>query len=83
MRVCLEDFTIVFVARTSVLGFFGGPQEIWPPCAEKPFGTGQGKGNRGGPQCKDVAHLKLENNLGLMKVGEDWVRGTARIHSLD
>ncbi len=48
VRVCLEEFSIVFGPYTSVPCFFSGLQETWPPCAEEPFGTGQGRGNGGG-----------------------------------
>lgn len=52
--------------RTSVLCFCSGLQETRPPCAQEPFGTGQGRGNGGvggGAQSVQMwVILKLENN---------------------
>lgn len=63
MRVCLEELSIVSGSRTSAPCFFSGLQETWPPCAEEPFGTGQGRGNGGGGHSvKMWVILKLENN---------------------
>lgn len=60
-HVCLEESSIVFGPCTSVLCFFSSIQETWQPCAEEPFGTGQGRGNVvcvGGTQCKNMGHFK-------------------------
>lgn len=61
ISVCLEELSIVFGPPASVLCFFSGLQETWPPCAQEPFGTGQGERKcwwGGGAQCTNVGHFK-------------------------
>lgn len=80
MRVCLEEPSIVFGPRTSAPCFFSGLQETWPPCAEEPFGTGQGRGNGGGGHSvKMWVILKLENNPKGLWSGEE--RGSGSLDS--
>ena len=82
VRVCLEELSIVFGPRTSVLGFFSGLQETWPPCAEEPFGTGRGRGNGGGGGhgVKMWVILKLENNPKVLWWSEE-ERGSGSLDS--
>lgn len=80
MRVCLEELSIVFGPRTSAPCFFSGLQETWPPCAEEPFGTGQGRGNGGGGHSvKMWVIFKLENNPKVLWSGEE--RGSGSLDS--